>query len=154
MSHDDQDVRPAELNFDPEALRGEYIRSVFGRDIHVSDIGIIRFEEIEVMLDSCILVFSVQPDIAELLVRAELDMTRSMAAEDSHNLTHHFGSRIGKMWFAKDANGYTDIIIFSFYEIEYSIALTSGASDVELSNALRAVGCSPPLGTAPSRHMR
>jgi hypothetical protein len=137
MSHEDEVVKPAELNFDPEALRGEYIRSVFGRDIHVSDIGIIRFEEIEVKLDSCILVFSVQPDIAELLVRAELDMTRSMPAEENHNLTHHFGSRIAKMWFAKDANGYTDIVIFSFYETdcetEHSIALISGASDVELS---------------------
>jgi hypothetical protein len=133
MPHDDEDVKPAELNFDPEALRGEYIRSAFGRNIQLYNNGMISFEEIEVKLDSCILVFSVHSNIAELLVRAELDMTRSMAAEDSHNLTHHFGSRIGKMWFAKDANGYTDIVIFSFYETEHSIALISGASDVELS---------------------
>jgi hypothetical protein len=133
MPHDDEDVKPAELNFEPEDLCGESVRSVSGRGMTVFNNGQIAFEEIAVTLDSCILVFSVGQNIAELLVRAELDMAYGMETGDSHDLTHHFGPKLSKMWFAKDSNGYTDIVIFSFYETEHSIALISGASDVELS---------------------
>jgi Family of unknown function (DUF6334) len=133
MPYDDEEVKPSKLNFEPEDLCGESIRSVFGRGMTVFNNGQIAFEEIAVTLDSCILVFSVGLNIAELLVRAELDLACGIEKRKEHNLSHHFGSEVSKMWFAKDSNGYKDIVIFSFPGTEHSIALISGASDVELS---------------------
>jgi hypothetical protein len=129
-------MRSDMLEFDYEPIQGQRLVKALGAEPLLCDDDTIAFDEVQLVLSSCSLRFSVDIDTDEIV--CDLLSQNGILREENKkwvkikSLEKFLGSEIGWLWLSRSWLGYVDTAMLSFAGIEPNVIMMGMASKINI----------------------